>query len=97
MPGAALSTWWPGWRSLAGRHSLVAPTEPVRQRAGRGESDDVVTQAGDILLMTELWRGFVACREWSRAKKKSLGPLFPGHYLNFTFSACEGGVEAADG
>lgn len=45
-----------------------------------------------MIVDDEVWRGFVACREWSRAKK--LRTPLPGHYVNFTFSACEGGVEA---
>ena len=45
------------------------------------------------LFDDELWRGFVACREMV-ARKESLVTLFPGTIFNFTFSACEGGVEA---
>ena len=46
-----------------------------------------------MIVDDELWRGSVACRELVARKEKLRTPL-PGHYLNFTFSACEGGVEA---
>ena len=39
------------------------------RRARRVSGGEVVGKQRDDCLMTILWRGFVACREWSRAKK----------------------------
>lgn len=46
LAGAAPSTYWPRRGSLAGRHSVVAPPEPVRQSARREKGNEVVTQQG---------------------------------------------------
>ena len=47
-----------------------------------------------LIVDDKLWRGFVACREWSRARKlrTPLGRALSQLYLRFF--ACEGGVEA---
>ncbi len=64
----------------------------MRQRAGKGDGGEVVGQRGDDCLMTGSGAGLSHAGS-GRAQRKLRTPL-PGHYLNFTFSACEGGVEA---
>ena len=83
----AASLAYPCWSPLLSHRPSRCARAPV------GWMTAMLLHSNVMIVDDELWREFVACRELV-ARKESLGPLFSGHYLNFTFSACEGGVEA---
>ena len=70
---------WGCWSPLLSHRPSRCARAPVRGMAARLSDSTVL-----VIVDDEVWRGFVACREWSRAKK-SLGPLFPGTMSTLPF------------